>query len=61
MMIMDIEKSVFDSPDAEAEAQADARAETDIAAGRVVSDGAVRKWLRSWGRGKPIPRPQAGD
>lgn len=55
------ERSVFDKNDAAAEAQADARAEADIAAGRLIGHGAVRRWLASWGSGKRLPRPRVGD
>jgi predicted transcriptional regulator len=54
-----IETSLFDREDAEAEA--DARAEADVRAGRLIGHGAVRRWLASWGKGKPLPRPRAGD
>jgi predicted transcriptional regulator len=58
---MTVEKSLFDSPDAGAEAKAEARAEADIRAGRLISHSAVRRWLQSWGTAKPLPRPRAGD
>jgi predicted transcriptional regulator len=56
---MTAEKSLFDSP--EAEARAEARAEADVAAGRLISHGAVRRWLQSWGSAKRLPRPRVGD
>jgi predicted transcriptional regulator len=55
------ERSLFDRNDAAAEAEADARAEADVADGRLVSHGAVRRWLASWGTGKRLPRPRIGD
>ena len=55
------EPSVFDEIDEEAEAAADARAEADIAAGRVVSHEAVSRWLLSWGTPTPLPRPKCGE
>jgi predicted transcriptional regulator len=58
---MKVERTLFDSSDAEAEERADARAEEDVRAGRVISHGAVKRWLASWGRGKPLPRPRSGD
>jgi predicted transcriptional regulator len=58
---MGTEKSLFDLPDAEAEAKSEARAEADVAAGRLISHGAVRRWLASWGTAKPLPRPRVGD
>ena len=56
---MKSDKGLFDSP--EAEAKSEARAEADIAAGRVISHQAVRRWLESWGSAKRLPRPRAGD
>ena len=58
---MSRERALFDTSDPAAEAQADARADGDAAAGRVVSHSAVRRWLASWGTGARTPRPRAGD
>ena len=58
---MNIEKNLFDREDAAAEAEADARAEADVRTGRLIGHGAVRRWLASWGKAKPLPRPRAGD
>ncbi|HYE29193.1 MAG TPA: hypothetical protein VD887_13585 [Allosphingosinicella sp.] len=58
---MKIENSLFDREDAGAEADADARAEADVQAGRLIGHGAVRRWLASWGKAKPLLRPHAGD
>jgi predicted transcriptional regulator len=55
------EPSIFDEIDPAAEAAADARAEADWKAGRVVSHEAVVHWLRSWGSGNRTPRPQCGE
>ena len=55
------ERSPFDTGDPAAEAAAEARAEADAVAGRVVSHGAVRRWLASWGTGTRLPRPRVGD
>lgn len=55
------EPSIFDDLDATAEADADVRAEADVVAGRVVSHEAVSRWLLSWGKGKPRPRPKCGE
>ena len=52
-------RDLFDSP--EAEARSEARAEEDIRDGRVISHGAVRRWLKSWGSDKRLPRPRVGD
>jgi predicted transcriptional regulator len=51
------EKSLFDESDPTAEAAADARADADVAAGRLISHDAVRRWMQSWGTDKPLPRP----
>jgi predicted transcriptional regulator len=53
--------SIFDEVDEVAEAAADARAEADFAAGRVVSHEAVSRWLLSWGAADPLPRPKCGE
>lgn len=54
---MTVEKYLFDSP--EAEAKSEARAEADVKAGRLISHEAVRRWLKSWGTAKQLPRPRA--
>ncbi|MGL4314600.1 MAG: antitoxin [Sphingomonas sp.] len=54
-------KSIFDTVDPQAERAADARAEADVRAGRLVSHDAVKRWLSSWGTDKPLPRPRIGD
>lgn len=56
---MTVEKSLFDSP--EAEARSEARAEADVQAGRLISHGAVKRWLSSWGKDKRLPRPRPGE
>jgi predicted transcriptional regulator len=43
------EPSLLDRIDDDAEAAADARADADVAAGRVVSHEAMKRWLLSWG------------
>jgi predicted transcriptional regulator len=58
---MKIEPSLFDEIDDEAEAAADARAEADVTAGRVISHEAVSRWLASWANGAPTSPPKAGD
>jgi len=52
---MNSEIGLFDSPEAEA------RAEADVRAGRVIPHEAVRRWLSSWGSAKRLPRPRVGD
>ncbi len=53
--------SIFDEADDAEEAAADARAEADVAAGRVVSHEAVSRWLKSWGTAERRPRPKCGE
>ena len=55
------EKSLFEVNDPVAEAAADARAEADVKAGRLISHDAAKRWIASWGSAKPLPRPQIGD
>ena len=56
---MNRERPLFDDP--EAEAASLARAEADVREGRVISNEAVVRWLKSWGTGKRLPRPNVGD
>jgi predicted transcriptional regulator len=58
---MKIEKTLFDSVDADAEAAADARADADVREGRLIGHETVRRWLSSWGSTDPLPRPGHGD
>jgi len=58
---MKAERPLFETADPKAEAAADARAEADVRAGRLISHQAVRRWLTSWGSAKPTPRPRTGD
>ena len=55
------ERSLFDESDPAAEAAADARADADVKAGRLISHDAVKRWIASWGSDKPLPRPEIGD
>lgn len=55
------EPSLFDEIDDEAEERADREAEADLAAGRVVSHEAVKRWLLSWGTPNELPRPKCGE
>jgi predicted transcriptional regulator len=55
------ERTIFDGADPEAEAEADARADADVREGRLIRHEAVRRWLASWGSGKPLSRPRSGD
>jgi predicted transcriptional regulator len=56
-----VERPLFETADPEAEAAADARADADVRAGRLISHDAVRRWLASWGSAKPAQRPRPGD
>ena len=47
--------------DSAAEAAADARAESDVRVGRLISHEGVTRWLKTWGTGKRAPKPTAGD
>lgn len=58
---MKIEPAIFDEIDDAAEAAADARAEADVAAGRVMSHEAVSRWLTSLAEGDPLLPPEVGD
>jgi len=58
---MKIEPAIFDEIDDAAEAAADARAEADVAAGRVISHEAMSRWLTSLAEGDPLPPPAVGD
>lgn len=53
--------SVLSSPDQAAEERAWAEGKADIAAGRVISHEAVRRWLRSWGKQDELPPPECGQ
>ena len=52
------EPSIFDEIDEQAEAAADARAEADIAAGRVIDHETMKAWLLSWGKPDELPVPK---
>jgi predicted transcriptional regulator len=55
------EPGLFDTRDEAAEAEADARAEADVVAGRLISHEAVRRWLLARAQGESVPRPQVGE
>jgi hypothetical protein len=55
------EPGLFDELDEEAERLADERAEADVAAGRVISHEAMKRWLSSWGTDNPLPPPKCGE
>ena len=49
------EPALFDEIDEAAEAEADVRADADVAAGRTVSHKAMKAWLQSWGTADETP------
>jgi predicted transcriptional regulator len=55
------EPDLFDEVDEEFEAAADAEAEADFAAGRIISNEAVMRWVASWGTPNPLPPPKCGE
>jgi predicted transcriptional regulator len=56
-----LQPAIFDEIDEVAEAEADARAEADVRAGRVISHEAMKTWLLSWGRVDELPPPEVGS
>lgn len=60
---MKLDKTIFEelADDPAAEAAADARAEADVLAGRLISHAGMTRWLKSWGTNKRAPKPIAGD
>jgi len=60
---MKLDKTIFEelAEDPAAEAAADARAEADVRAGRLISHEGMTRWLKTWGTGKRAPKPTAGD
>ena len=55
------EPGVFDFADDAADEASMRRGEADFEAGRVVSHGAVKRWLLSLSTGNPLPRPKWGE
>jgi predicted transcriptional regulator len=56
-----LQPAIFDEIDEASEAEADARAEADVRAGRVISHEAMKTWLLSWGRVDELPPPEVGS
>ena len=54
---MRAERAIFDHTDSAAEAAADARADADHLAGRIVDHTAVAAWLAKWGTTDETPMP----
>jgi len=55
------EVSVFEPADDAAEDRAFDAAEAQIAAGKIISHEAVRRWLLSWGTPDELPPPKYGE
>lgn len=55
------EKSLFDESDPAAEAAADARADADVKAGRLIGHDAVKRWIASLGSDMSLPSPKARE
>ena len=55
------EPGIFDSVDQHAIDAADARGMADHAAGRTISNAAVKRWLTDYINGNKRPRPQPGE
>lgn len=53
--------SPFEEIDEETEERLIAEAEADIAAGRVISNEAVMRWIKSWGTPDELPPPRCGE
>ena len=55
---MNAEREIFDRSDEDAaDALADAEADADVAAGRVVDHDEVAAWLKKWGTADETPAP----
>ncbi|SDA12451.1 antitoxin [Sphingomonas sp. NFR15] len=54
---MNVERPIYERPNTDAEAAADARARADIAAGRVIDHAEVMAWLSKWGTPQEVPAP----
>jgi predicted transcriptional regulator len=54
---MNVERSIFEEVDEEAEAASIARARAQIAAGKGIPHEEVVKWLKTWGTPEEGPPP----
>ena len=54
---MKAEGNIFERVDPDAQAAAEARAEADVTAGRVVDHAKVKAWLARWGTPDEAPAP----
>ena len=55
------ETTLFDTADDDAEARAVSDAEAQVAAGKIISHDAVRRWLKSWGKADELPPPKCDE
>ncbi len=53
--------SIFDEIDEEEEERAIEEAEQAIREGRVISNEAMMRWIKSWGTPDELPPPQCGE
>lgn len=53
--------SPFDVTDEDAEERMIAEAEADFTAGRVISNEAMMRWIKSWGTPDELPPPECGE
>ena len=52
---------LFKETDEDQDERLVAEADADIAAGRVISNEAVLRWIKSWGTPDELPPPQCGE
>jgi len=57
----DEEPADFDHADEAADEASLQRGLADAEAGRFISHDAMKRWLRSWGTGDPVPPPKCGE
>lgn len=55
------EQSLFDQTDPVAEAAADARADADVKAERLIRHQAVKRWIESWESDKRSPSSRVDE
>lgn len=56
------EPDIFDEiEDDDVITEGELRAEADIAAGRLISHEAVKRWVLSWGTPDELSRPECGE
>ena len=58
---IDLDELWLFEPDDEIEEKALEEAEADVAAGRVISHEAIKRWLLSWGKPDELPPPKCGE